>query len=216
MATPAAGAEEDVASLFERHALQQLLDSCPSAASRCHVWQIAESLPTMPASQQLHITCLQQLASGQLLRQPQSTADAGTGSSTSSSRVDHSSDDVAAVLACVTAGARGGKLTAMLCQALGVEWVQHGCHCADAVPPPGTASAAHEAGADEGDDGVVCGVCKRSQPEESMLLCDGCDAARHMACLVPPLADIPEGDWFCPTCDQDIRASVLDEASAFR
>ena len=33
-----------------------------------------------------------------------------------------------------------------------------------------------------------------------MLLCDGCDHGYHMYCLRPPLADIPEGDWFCYDC----------------
>jgi hypothetical protein len=33
-----------------------------------------------------------------------------------------------------------------------------------------------------------------------LLVCDGCDRAYHLGCLKPPLAAIPEGDWFCPRC----------------
>lgn len=33
-----------------------------------------------------------------------------------------------------------------------------------------------------------------------MLLCDGCDDSYHTFCLMPPLAEIPKGDWRCPKC----------------
>ncbi|CAJ1953807.1 unnamed protein product [Cylindrotheca closterium] len=33
-----------------------------------------------------------------------------------------------------------------------------------------------------------------------LLVCDGCERAYHLGCLKPPLAEIPEGDWFCPLC----------------
>eukprot|EP00967_Tisochrysis_lutea_P115691 scaffold185550_cov33-Tisochrysis_lutea.AAC.7 len=33
-----------------------------------------------------------------------------------------------------------------------------------------------------------------------LLLCDGCDGAYHLQCLVPPLTEIPPDDWFCRTC----------------
>ena len=35
-----------------------------------------------------------------------------------------------------------------------------------------------------------------------ILLCDKCDAGYHTACLRPPLMIIPDGDWFCPPCEQ--------------
>ena len=34
------------------------------------------------------------------------------------------------------------------------------------------------------------------------MLCDGCDAAWHTFCLDPPLPQVPEGDWYCPTCNK--------------
>lgn len=33
-----------------------------------------------------------------------------------------------------------------------------------------------------------------------MLLCDSCERGWHQQCLNPPLAEVPEGDWLCPTC----------------
>uniref|UniRef100_A0A182SVW1 [histone H3]-trimethyl-L-lysine(4) demethylase n=1 Tax=Anopheles maculatus TaxID=74869 RepID=A0A182SVW1_9DIPT len=46
----------------------------------------------------------------------------------------------------------------------------------------------------------ICHMCNRGDVEESMLLCDGCDASYHTFCLMPPLQDIPKGDWRCPKC----------------
>eukprot|EP00976_Prorocentrum_cordatum_P102312 1192991-Prorocentrum_minimum.AAC.2 len=43
-------------------------------------------------------------------------------------------------------------------------------------------------------------ACALTTRAESMLLCDGCDLGYHMNCVNPPLAAIPEGDWFCPGC----------------
>lgn len=46
----------------------------------------------------------------------------------------------------------------------------------------------------------VCINCHRGDIEESMLLCDGCDDSYHTFCLIPPLNQIPKGDWRCPKC----------------
>lgn len=46
----------------------------------------------------------------------------------------------------------------------------------------------------------ICHICTRGDGEENMLLCDGCDDSYHTFCLIPPLADIPKGDWRCPKC----------------
>ncbi|KAJ2954973.1 hypothetical protein O0L34_g3316 [Tuta absoluta] len=46
----------------------------------------------------------------------------------------------------------------------------------------------------------MCRGCGRGDVEEQMLLCDGCDDSYHTFCLVPPLADVPKGDWRCPVC----------------
>lgn len=50
------------------------------------------------------------------------------------------------------------------------------------------------------DDLAWCLVCRSSEREEVMLLCDRCDASIHTYCLRPPLEHVPEGDWFCPQC----------------
>lgn len=46
----------------------------------------------------------------------------------------------------------------------------------------------------------ICLNCNRGDVEEAMLLCDGCDDSYHTFCLIPPLNDIPRGDWRCPKC----------------
>ncbi|CAB3371603.1 Hypothetical predicted protein [Cloeon dipterum] len=46
----------------------------------------------------------------------------------------------------------------------------------------------------------VCRKCDKGDKEDKMLLCDGCDDSYHTFCLMPPLTDIPEGDWRCPIC----------------
>ncbi|EGZ10371.1 hypothetical protein PHYSODRAFT_563445 [Phytophthora sojae] len=46
----------------------------------------------------------------------------------------------------------------------------------------------------------LCRQCGQMNAQESMLLCDSCDAAYHAFCLQPPLAAIPPGNWYCPRC----------------
>jgi hypothetical protein len=47
---------------------------------------------------------------------------------------------------------------------------------------------------------LPCTVCGRIDGDDTMLLCDGCNAGYHMECLMPPLLAIPAGDWFCGRC----------------
>ncbi|GAQ89291.1 hypothetical protein KFL_005070080 [Klebsormidium nitens] len=60
----------------------------------------------------------------------------------------------------------------------------------------------------------ACGVCGSTDGEDAMLLCDGggCQGALHMYCADPPLAEVPEGDWFCADClegrEDEVRRSV--------
>uniref|UniRef100_A0A3Q3JX86 [histone H3]-trimethyl-L-lysine(4) demethylase n=1 Tax=Monopterus albus TaxID=43700 RepID=A0A3Q3JX86_MONAL len=49
-------------------------------------------------------------------------------------------------------------------------------------------------------DLVVCLVCASGGDEDRLLLCDGCDDSYHTFCLIPPLHDVPKGDWRCPRC----------------
>uniref|UniRef100_A0A8C3G0X9 Bromodomain adjacent to zinc finger domain, 2A n=1 Tax=Cyclopterus lumpus TaxID=8103 RepID=A0A8C3G0X9_CYCLU len=47
---------------------------------------------------------------------------------------------------------------------------------------------------------VTCQVCRKGDNDDCLLLCDGCDRGCHMYCLKPKITQVPEGDWFCPTC----------------
>lgn len=49
------------------------------------------------------------------------------------------------------------------------------------------------------DEGI-CKVCGVDKDDDSVLLCDTCDAEYHTYCLEPPLVRIPEGNWYCPSC----------------
>lgn len=49
------------------------------------------------------------------------------------------------------------------------------------------------------DEGV-CKVCGLDKDDVNVLLCDTCDSEYHTYCLNPPLARIPEGNWYCPSC----------------
>ncbi|XP_059330091.1 PHD and RING finger domain-containing protein 1 isoform X2 [Ammospiza nelsoni] len=55
-------------------------------------------------------------------------------------------------------------------------------------------------GTDGEEDPTFCEVCGRSDREDRLLLCDGCDAGYHMECLNPPLSEVPVDEWFCPAC----------------
>ncbi|KAK3857439.1 hypothetical protein Pcinc_003821 [Petrolisthes cinctipes] len=58
----------------------------------------------------------------------------------------------------------------------------------------------------------ICLNCGRGDDEDQMLLCDGCDDSYHIFCLVPPLLDIPKGDWRCPKC---VAVEVSKPVEAF-
>ena len=44
-------------------------------------------------------------------------------------------------------------------------------------------------------DLYVCLLCGSGSDEDRLLLCDGCDDSYHTFCLMPPLHDVPKGDW---------------------
>lgn len=45
-----------------------------------------------------------------------------------------------------------------------------------------------------------CAVCKCSNHQKFMVLCDGCEGEYHMWCVSPPLYHVPAGSWLCPLC----------------
>ncbi|CAK5100364.1 unnamed protein product [Aphanomyces euteiches] len=61
-----------------------------------------------------------------------------------------------------------------------------------------------------------CVACGLDNNGDSILLCDGCNAEYHIYCLVPPLNEVPDGDFYCVNCsgkqEYEIRASKeIDE-----
>lgn len=56
----------------------------------------------------------------------------------------------------------------------------------------------------------ICYNCNKGDDEEYMLLCDGCDDGYHTFCLIPPLQDIPDGDWCCPKCVAEECSKPMD------
>uniref|UniRef100_A0A8C3VYK3 PHD and ring finger domains 1 n=1 Tax=Catagonus wagneri TaxID=51154 RepID=A0A8C3VYK3_9CETA len=65
-------------------------------------------------------------------------------------------------------------------------------------------------GEHDDEDPTFCEVCGRSDREDRLLLCDGCDAGYHMECLEPPLQEVPVDEWFCPECAASGAASAAD------
>ena len=45
-----------------------------------------------------------------------------------------------------------------------------------------------------------CETCGKSDNQESILLCDGCELGYHKACLDPSTTTPSEHDWHCPKC----------------
>ena len=49
----------------------------------------------------------------------------------------------------------------------------------------------------EGEHADYCFLCKDGG---ELLCCDRCPLAYHLSCLIPPLKEIPTGEWACPRC----------------
>lgn len=77
------------------------------------------------------------------------------------------------------------------------------------APKAAAAPAAAVAAAAEAYAGVTCEVCGLGEPEESMLLCDGCDRGFHGDCLRPAVSAVPPGPWFCCPCRRTARAARI-------
>ena len=75
-------------------------------------------------------------------------------------------------------------------------------------------NAAQLDSADDPDDLVRSNECNLASctPGNDMLLCDWphCNNAVHLACLKPPLTEVPEGDWYCPSCADKIFRLTAD------
>ncbi|EQC31408.1 hypothetical protein SDRG_11009 [Saprolegnia diclina VS20] len=79
----------------------------------------------------------------------------------------------------------------------------------DSLPPPRLAPKIYEKvevdeddnGDDDSDDenaDKACQICNLNENDSQSLICDTCEDVFHTYCV--GLADVPENDWFCPTC----------------
>lgn len=49
-----------------------------------------------------------------------------------------------------------------------------------------------------------CLTCREGEVEDMTFLeCERCEEGYHIECLQPQLFEVPEGEWFCPRCEQD-------------
>lgn len=68
---------------------------------------------------------------------------------------------------------------------------------------------------EEVDASSHCVKCSRDNGEDdSPLECDKCDSPWHLKCLDPSLDAVPDGEWFCPDCEDDPGAAVGAWATA--
>uniref|UniRef100_A0A9I9EKT2 PHD finger transcription factor n=1 Tax=Cucumis melo TaxID=3656 RepID=A0A9I9EKT2_CUCME len=57
------------------------------------------------------------------------------------------------------------------------------------------ASACRKGDFSKGENDYICSICHFGG---TLILCDQCPSSFHQSCL--GLKDVPEGDWFCPSC----------------
>lgn len=55
---------------------------------------------------------------------------------------------------------------------------------------------------------ATCEECHNDDNSEKLLLCDNCESGYHIYCLQPPLATIPETEWYCPRCTTTTEVST--------
>ncbi|RDD39156.1 Remodeling and spacing factor 1 [Trichoplax sp. H2] len=63
----------------------------------------------------------------------------------------------------------------------------------------------------ENDADEPCTACFSCASPATILLCDSCNAGYHMSCLRPPLFVIPDGNFYCPFCDEINLAKNLKD-----
>uniref|UniRef100_A0A5S6QHK0 Chromodomain-helicase-DNA-binding protein 3 n=1 Tax=Trichuris muris TaxID=70415 RepID=A0A5S6QHK0_TRIMR len=70
-------------------------------------------------------------------------------------------------------------------------------HCESEIPNDDEAASTKEATPAKAGNMEYCRLCRDGG---ELLCCDSCPSSYHRYCLVPPLENVPEGDWHCPRC----------------
>ncbi|GAA6011255.1 hypothetical protein JCM8202_003951 [Rhodotorula sphaerocarpa] len=58
----------------------------------------------------------------------------------------------------------------------------------------------------------VCGGPESGGEKGEILECEKCEGAYHAGCLTPPINGVPDGEWFCPSCDVPHAGGLPDGA----
>ncbi|XP_013184973.1 E3 ubiquitin-protein ligase UHRF1 [Amyelois transitella] len=58
-----------------------------------------------------------------------------------------------------------------------------------------------------------CYECSGKENPEKIVLCDECNHGYHMGCLKPALKELPEDDWYCPSCKRDTKEVIAPGAA---
>ena len=51
-------------------------------------------------------------------------------------------------------------------------------------------------------ESITCMACGLTDHDEKLILCDGCDNARHTFCCVPVIKKVPKGVFYCGECNK--------------
>ncbi|XP_059059747.1 E3 ubiquitin-protein ligase UHRF1-like [Achroia grisella] len=54
-----------------------------------------------------------------------------------------------------------------------------------------------------------CCLCSGKDFPDKIVMCDECNGGYHMICLTPPMTELPEEDWYCPSCKRDNTSVIV-------
>ncbi|PVF92999.1 RCC1/BLIP-II protein [Serendipita vermifera] len=92
-----------------------------------------------------------------------------------------------------------------------------GAHTVYFVATPNDALSDLPAHPELQDQQETCAVCKTDKGEnDSPLECEKCERLYHLACLTPPLSEIPVGEWFCDSCVSEGLPDYMPAPSLFK